>query len=143
MSKSPVIKIDSGVIIVPVQVDDNPAIDVSFNPNDKSFAETLHGLYFEAKAKIDEINKRPDVEPEKDENGMPLNVESLIADYEELNQWFREKIDRLLGEGVSQSIFGDTIYSGERLDVYVQLLTGLFEVANPARKAKVQKHVRK
>lgn len=139
------IKIDSGSITVPVQVDDNPVVEITFNPSDKLFAERLHSFYFEAKAKLIEMNEKQaeNEQAEMDENGMPLEIGALMREYEEINLWLREKIDTLLGEGTAQKIYGDTVYTGERVDVYFQLFDGLFKIAGPVRAEKAKKYIKK
>lgn len=139
------IKIDSGAITVPVQVDDNPVVKITFNPDDQLFAKRLHAFYFDVKAKLVEMNtKQSELEETgTDENGMPLEIEKVMREYEEINMWLREKIDLLLGEGVAQKIYGDTVYTGERVDVYIQLFDGLFTLAAPARGSKVKPYIRK
>jgi len=139
------IQIDSGAITIQVEMDGNPPVSISFNPNDLEFAETLHSLYFDAKEKLVEMNlkKSESAADALDENGMPLEISSLRKEYEEINLWLRAKIDALLGEGTANKIYGDTIYTGEKVDVYLQLLNGLFQVAAPARAKKVAKFVKK
>lgn len=139
------IKIDSGSITVPVQVDDNPVVKITFNPNDKLFAERLHMFYFDVKQKLVEINtKHAELEETgTDENGMPIEINKVMQEYEDMNAWLRERIDLLLGEGTSHKIYGDTIYTGERVDVYIQLFDGLFALAAPARESKVKPYIKK
>lgn len=139
------IKIDSGSITVPVQVDDNPVVNITFNPNDDMFAKRLHKFYFDVKEKLIEMNTKQTELDESgtDENGMPMEIDAVMQEYRDMNLWLRERIDLLLGEGTSQKIYGDTIYTGERIDVYIQLFDGLFRLAAPAREAKVKPYIRK
>lgn len=147
MTEKTLIKIDSGEIRVPVQVDDNPQVVVHFNPNDSVFAKRLHAFYNEVKDKLVEINMKQaewaEQAPSVDENGMPIEIDEVMAEYEAINVWLREKIDQLLGAGTAQSIYGDTIYTGERVDVYIQLFDGIFALSQPARISKANPYLRK
>ena len=137
------IKIDSGTIKIQVQIDNNPPAEIEFNPSNKLFAERLHAFYFEVKEKLVEINSKQALNLVSDENGMPVEIKGLMQEYEDINAWLKEKIDLLLGEGTSQKIYGDTVYMGERVDVYLQLFEGLFRIANPVREKQVKKYVKK
>lgn len=145
MDKIETIKIDSGIKRLQIQVDDQEPHIVSFNPNDSLFATKLHQLYFDAKSKLKEITALEEAQqaPELDENGMPINIDEAMENNRELNEWFREKIDGLFGEGTSVKIYGDTIFTGDRVQVYLDLISGVAKVVGPARAEKVTKYVKR
>jgi len=135
------ISIDTGLKKIPVSVDGNNTLVLEFNSNDLLFVEKLHAIYFEAKEKAKELQALDAVKPETDENGVMVEFGETKAQIEEINQWFREKIDGLFSDGISQKLFGDMVYSSP--SVYVQLIEGLFSVVGPARQQKIEKYTKR
>jgi len=141
------IKITSNIKHLPIEMDGRNVCTISFDPNDKNFVEKMHRLYFEAKEKVEALNalikESKSNPPKSDEQGMPLDIDPMMEQIEQINRWFRDAIDTLFGNGTAQKIYGSTVYMGEGIDVYLQLLTGIAENVEPVRQAKTQKYVRK
>lgn len=141
------IRIDSGELKIEVQMDDNDPHIITFNPNELEFAKNLHSLYFEAKKKLEALvllqQVREKEKPEVDENGMPLDMSRMQKEYKEINEWFCDILDNLLGEGVSLNIFGGKIYTGEKVGVYLQLIEGIFKYTSDERNDKTAKYIKK
>ena len=141
MTNQQSISIDSGLKSIPISVDGKNVHELEFDTNDLLFIKKLHAIYFEAKQKVVELQEAEKQKPEVDENGMIVDFEQIKIQTEEINIWFKEKIDNLIGDGSSQKIFGNKIYSNP--SVYVQLINGLFEIVGLDREPKVAKYVKK
>lgn len=139
------IKLDTGVKRIKVETTDGVSFDLVINPSDVLFIERLHKLYQDARLEVIELEKYQEEmpEPELDENGIPEDLSPISKKTRELNNWFRDEIDKLLGEGTCKAIFGDVVYYGESFGVYVQLITKLNSFIEPVRVQKVNKYVKK
>jgi len=141
MTNQQSISIDSGLKTIPISVGGKNVHELEFDTNDILFIEKLHAIYFEAKEKVKKLQALENEKPEVDENGMIIDFKQIKTQTEEINKWFKEKIDNLVGDGSSQKIFGNKVFSNP--SVYVQLINGLFEIAGLDREQKVAKYVKK
>jgi len=137
------LQIETGVIRLSVTVDGKNGREVAFNPHDLIFVEKVHKLYFDLRAKHTEyqVTKKSIQNLEKDADGMLVDIAGISVPVREINTWFREQIDGLLGENTCQGIFGDVMFADEKLGVYFQLLDAVISRTAPVRAEKITKYL--
>jgi len=134
------IKIQTGQVRVPVEVDGKIVTELSFNPSDVCFAERFFGVYRELQALQQEFEKRDQElaqDQEADDNGVPKNAEARIALQKQVIQAMYGHVDSLFGQGTSKAIFGDLVLP----ELVAQLLEGVTPYFQRARSAKVGKYL--
>jgi hypothetical protein len=132
-----IIRIDSG--IKRVIINDGPEF-IEFNPSDITFAEKFYELMrvlklkqVEFTAKVDAIDMNEDV----DADGMPTSMQVAFALTRETCAFFRTEIDKLLGEGTSQKLFGDS----QSLAPFEQFFKGISTIIGKERRAKISRYI--
>ncbi len=137
------IQLDTGIVRLAVTVDGVNGREIAFNPHDVVFVEKIHKLYFDLKAKHTEYQSaKAGIESlAKDADGMLIDITGISQPVREINTWFREQIDSLLGSGTCQNIFGNVMFADEKLGVYFQLLDAVIARVEPVRAEKVNKYL--
>jgi len=133
--------IDSGVI--QLTVNDDPTRVVKFNPTDILFIERFYQMqkdfmqkqksFLERSKQLDELNK------ELDESGNPVHAEESIQFLHEICAYMYEQIDKLFGEGTSQTVFQGMM----SLDMIIQFFNSIIPFIEGARTEMVEKYVQK
>lgn len=108
---------------------------IVFNPMDTLFAERFYALLGEMKKTLKDFKAKGEAlkTAERDEDGMPVNMQEHINLQKELCDYLRERIDKTFGEGTSQKAFGEV----RNLDVYVQFFDGILPFFQQARAERV------
>jgi hypothetical protein len=139
------LNISTGEKRLAVSVDGVNGRELVFNPNDVLFMERLHRFYRvvmdkarEWEAKLPELNKQLAAIP-TDDNGMPEEIDTATAPLKEMNEFMRTQIDTLFGVGISQAIYGDTVFRNP--EIYVTLVQGIQDFIQPARAEKMKKYI--
>lgn len=137
------ITLDTGIVHLKVTVDGVNGREIAFNPHDIIFVEKIHKLYFDLKAKHTEYQAaKAGIEAlAKDADGMLIDINGISVPVREINTWFREQLDDLLGSGTCQSIFGDVMFADEKLGVYFTLIDAVISYTQPVRKEKISKYL--
>lgn len=136
-----ILRLDTGVKRIVINVDDERTHTLTFNPHDVSFLERGHQIYRDALEKSEQLKAQKMPELELDENGAPVDFAPGAELIRETNAWFREQIDAWLGAGTCQAVFGDTQFADEKLNVYAQLVEGVMKIVQPERSAKIAQYV--
>lgn len=103
-------KVIDGSVKIPVERDEKEVGMICFNPDDIDFVESFYELLgaFEVKEKeFVERERKLEAEAKEDEHGIPANMKDHIGLAKEVCAFVREEIDKLFGEGTSQTVFGD------------------------------------
>ena len=135
-------QIDTGSKSIVIEVDKTYKHEIKFNPHDIVFVEKLHQLYFDAKEKAKEYQALDIKDPVVDENGMAMDISQPVSVTKEMNNWFRGKLDELLGEGTAKALFGDTVYTPDKVGVYAKVIEAIMSQVEPVRKDKVKQFVK-
>jgi hypothetical protein len=133
------LRIDTGT--KKIQINDGPDF-IEFNPSDIIFAEKFYDLISDFEIRMDEYQKRLNElndNQNKDDYGVPLNIEGTLKLMREICDYLRERIDNIFGEGTSQKVFGDAM----NLDIFIQFFDGLTPFIKTARTAKLAKYDKK
>lgn len=102
------IKINDGSIKLCVNDDETRVI--SFNPNDVNFAQRFYELLDDFNNKEQEMlgkAKALDDTLKYDAQGKPINMGEIFKFTKELDEYFREQLDYVFGEGTSKTCFGN------------------------------------
>lgn len=115
---------------------------IVFNPSDTLFAVRFYKLMNEFEHKLNEYQTRS-IELEADNrtngNDLPANMGERLELVKEACEYSRESIDRVFGEGTSQTVFGDAL----SLDLIQQFFTGITPFISAARTNRIQKYIDK
>lgn len=108
---------------------------IVFNPTDALFAERFYALLSEMQKTLKDFKAKGEAltTSERDEDGMPVNMQEHISLQKYLCDYLREKIDKVFGDGTSQKAFGEV----RNLDVYLQFFDGILPFFQQARSERV------
>jgi len=129
------IQINTGEKRLPIIRDGKDVGELVFNPTDTLFAERFYALLGEMKKTLNDFKAKGEAlkTAERDEDGMPVNMQEHIALQKDLCDYLREKIDKTFGDGTSQKAFDEV----RNLDVYVQFFDGILPFFQQARSERV------
>jgi hypothetical protein len=138
----------TGVLSLPVN--DDPNRIFRFNPSDLSVKNRFFDVYKELKDsdRVKEIlNRAGEIDKIEgaDENDIPNITKPILEVMQEVDEYYREKIDYCFGEGSSDLLFEDVnimSFAGGNM-----IIVNFFEALRPhfekAANEKVSKHVQK
>ena len=132
------IRIDTG--LKKILINDGPEF-IEFNPNDVNFAERFYSLINDFEMKLEEYKARSKIIEENkilDANGIPSNLNDLIALTRDACEFIRGKIDHIFGSGTSQKVFGNAL----NLDMFAQFFSGLTPFIQATRAEKLKKYMK-
>jgi len=131
------LKIDTGV--KRVVINDGPEF-IEFNPSDLIFVEKFYHIMklleekqTEYRVKYEGLSK----DQALGSDGVPTNMPEAMALMREICIFMRAQIDKLIGEGTSQKVFGDALV----LEAIIQFFNGLMPFVEPTREKKMNKYI--
>lgn len=118
-----------------VTINSDPDKVIVFNPTDILFAERFYALLGDMQKTLKDFREKGVAlsRAQKDENGIPVNIQEHIDLQRELCDYLREKTDKVFGEGTSQKVFGEV----RNLDVYKQFFDGILPFFQQARAERI------
>lgn len=122
-----------------ILINNDPQRVIEFDPDDILFVEKFYSILGEVQKAEEEFTSRAaelDKVSEKDEYGVPVNIQEKIEMIKDLSNWCREKIDYVFGEGTSQIAFGNTV----NLDMFGQFFEGITPFIQSSRDRKLDKY---
>jgi hypothetical protein len=134
-------KLNTGLVRIPIERDGENVGELKFNPKDAGFAERFYSLISEFEEKEKEYREKAallDADEEIDSFGVPKNAREGVALLKDICEYMREKIDYVFGESTSQLVFGD--YNNP--DMFEQFFEGVTPYIQQARTEKVAKYTK-
>jgi hypothetical protein len=139
--------IDNGSITLCVNQDMTRLL--TFNPTDVNFASRFYELLDDFTAKENELigrAKKIDEEMVLDENGVPSNIKEIFALTNELDGYFKERLDYVFGAGTSETCFGNVnVMSVDKKGnrILTNFIMGIAPYITVARDSEIKKHTAK
>ena len=133
------IKIDTGLLHIPLVRDGKDVGTLDFNPSDQLFAEKFYALIRNVREKQNDLSKKAqelDAVTEADEFGIPTNAGEKLAFQREVCAFIRTELDGVFGKGTSQMVFGDAL----SLEVITQFMNGVTPFIQAARQEKINQY---
>lgn len=124
-----------------VAINGDPNRVIVFNPEDRLFIEKFYKLLPEIQSQSKIFEKREaEIMKESgvDDLGIPIAFQEILNLQKEVCVYMREKIDRVFGEGTSQTVFEDALSPF----AIIQFLEGVTPFIEQVRSEKIQKHTR-
>lgn len=125
---------------VRLAIDGDPDRVISFNPNSLDFLERFYGLikYFETKeGEYKEKAASLEADTSVDAYGLPNNMAASLRLAQNIIKDLRGQIDRVFGQGASQTIFGDV----NTVDMFGVFLNGIIPYVQSSRSKQLSKYI--
>jgi hypothetical protein len=124
------ISISSGAKRIAINRDGERVGEIVFSPKDVVLAEKFYKLVGEFEVKAEEFSRRVEA--------IEGDIGAGIALLNETCLYFRDRIDYLLGAGVSLMVFGDA----NTLDMFSQFFEGITPYFHRARVDKMKQYIK-
>lgn len=134
------IKIDTGLIEIPIVRDGADVGSISFNPNDVSFVSRFYELIGVLEKKEREIKlKQTAIEKDQsvDKYGIPTNAFKKIKLNDELCDFMNAEFDKVFGQGTCSVLFGNT----KNPNLYYVFIDQLLPLVKSVRETKLSSYL--
>lgn len=135
------IKINTGIIEIPIERDGENVGSIRFNPSDVGFADRFYRIIADFEQKEKEYRLKADnidANKETDSYGIPKSAGEGLALLKEFCDYMKTQIDYVFGEGTSQIVFGDAMV----ITMFEDFINGVIPFIQNARTDKIEKYTK-
>ena len=140
------LQIGSGVIVLDIVRDGEPAGQIRFNPENSKFRHAVAAFMLEYESMATSLMSKAEALDKDTQtvalpNGMQVraNAQQILDLWDERDAWVIQKFDSLFGANASQVVFGDE-FSDEALEAF---MTGISPHVDKASKKAMSRYAKK